>query len=65
MPAHLTLRSAAASPSASPSASPGAAPTGPRTMAAPLARYDRTAMLLHWAIGALLVAQIAFGFALD
>jgi YVTN family beta-propeller protein len=34
-------------------------------MAAHLVRYDRTAMLLHWAIGALLVAQIAFGFALD
>lgn len=34
-------------------------------MDASFTRYGRTAMLLHWAIGALLVAQIAFGFALD
>jgi YVTN family beta-propeller protein len=34
-------------------------------MAASKERYDRTAVLLHWAIGGLLVAQIAFGFALD
>jgi YVTN family beta-propeller protein len=31
----------------------------------PYDRYGRTAILLHWAIGALLVAQIVFGFALD
>lgn len=34
-------------------------------MAASHERYDNVAMLLHWAIGALLVAQIVFGFALD
>lgn len=28
-------------------------------------RYDRTAVLLHWAIGLALIAQIAFGFLLD
>jgi YVTN family beta-propeller protein len=28
-------------------------------------RYDRVAMALHWAIGLALMAQIAFGFALD
>ena len=34
-------------------------------MAASKERYDRTTMVLHWAIGSLLLAQIAFGFALD
>ena len=29
------------------------------------ARYGRVAMALHWSIGALLLAQIAFGFLLD
>lgn len=29
------------------------------------ARYDRTAVALHWAIGTLLLAQMAFGFLLD
>ncbi|MEO8312375.1 MAG: cytochrome b [Caldimonas sp.] len=29
------------------------------------ARYDRTAAWLHWAIGALLLAEIAFGLLLD
>ena len=28
-------------------------------------RYDRTAVLLHWIIGAALLAQIAFGWILD
>lgn len=57
MPAPLTLRSAVAAPCP--------APTEPPTMAAPFARYETTAMLLHWAIGALLLAQLVFGFALD
>jgi len=29
------------------------------------ARYDRVAIALHWAIGLALLAQVAFGFALD
>src|SRR4051812_28283723 len=28
-------------------------------------RYDRVAIVLHWVIGAALLAQIAFGFSLD
>ena len=33
--------------------------------AAPLLRYTRVAMLLHWLIGPALLGQIAFGFLLD
>ena len=34
-------------------------------MTIPTPRYDRVASLLHWLIGLALLAQIAFGFALD
>ncbi len=31
----------------------------------PAARYDRVAIALHWAIAAVLIAQLAFGFYVD
>src|SRR3954468_22246189 len=44
--------------------SSGAAARSPAA-ASPTARYDRVAAWLHWAIGALLLAEIAFGLLLD
>jgi len=45
----------------------GAAPLarGAEATATVRARYDRVAALLHWAIGLLLLGQIAFGFLVD
>ena len=37
----------------------------PAARAAPRARYDRVSAWLHWAIGVLLLAEIAFGLLLD